>query len=221
MIELKNLEPFGRGSHRAVYEHPDSPELCIKVMTENWREAGKRQRAPWYVKFLRPKWYFHENLSEHHFAHLVEQRVGEPAWKYLARCHGFVETDLGKGLVVSLVRDHDGRVSMSLADYLLEFGMTGECEKALDYYWEGLNKYLIFARGRPDNVAVQQHEDGSLQIIAIDAFGLSQWIPLAEWIPSEGRKRLGYWREKQERAIAKALELRKSGKHLNDKPVKR
>lgn len=221
MIELKKLEPFGRGSHRAVYRHPDSSDLCIKVMTEDWRDAWKRRRAPWYVKLLRPKWYFHENLSEHRFAQQTEKRVGKEAWEFLPRCHGFVETDLGDGLVVGLVQDHDGRISMSLADYLWEFGMTEECGKAIEYYWAGLKRNLIFARGRPDNVSVRQNKDGSLTIIAIDAFGLSQLIPLGRWIPSEGRKRLEEWRQKQERAIERALELRKTGKRLNNKPVVR
>lgn len=214
MLEIKTLEPFGRGNHRKVYRHPESQDLCVKVMSQDWRETAQRVRAPWYVKLLRPKWYFHENLAECRFAKGVEKRLGELAWNFMPRCHGFVETDLGEALVVDLILDHDGRISMSLSDYLWEFGMTEECEKALEDFWKGLKKYMIFARGRPDNVSVRQNEDGSLQIIAIDGFGVSQLIPLGRWISSEGQKRLEKWRKKQKRAIAEALELKKSGKRL-------
>ncbi len=220
-IELGDVEPFGRGTHRACYHHPDSADLCVKVMIEDWREAGRRKRAHWLVRLCRPKWYFHENLSEFRFYHRIEKRVGEAAREFMPKCYELVMTDHGEGMVVDLICDHDGKVSQTLAGYLFRHGLTRECEEALDYFWAGLEKYRIFSRGRPDNVVVRQKAEGGIALVAIDGFGLSQLIPIAGWIPSRAKARLERWRDKQKRAIAKAIELRRSGRRLTDKGVVR
>ena len=220
-LELGNADPFGRGTHRACYRHPGDQDLCVKVMIEDWREADRRKRAHWLVRLCRPKWYFHENLLEFRFYHRVEKRVGEAAREFMPKCYEMVMTDHGEGMVVDLICDHDGRVSQTLADYLFHQGLTRECEEALDYFWEGLEKYRIFNRGRPDNVVVRQKADGGIALVAIDGFGLSQLVPIAEWISSRAKARLERWREKQKRAISRAIELRAAGKRLTDKGVTR
>lgn len=218
-INLGDTAPFGRGTHRECYRHPESPELCIKVMTEDWKKCLRRTRAHWLVRLCRPKWYFHENLAEFRFYQQVERRVGEAAREFIPKSHEIVMTDHGEGLVVDFISDFDGQVSQTLVDYLWNYGLTAECEEALNYFWVGLEKLRIFTRGRPDNVVVQKQADGGIKIIAIDGFGLSQLIPIAAWSSKHAKARLKKWQDKQQQMISKALELRKSGRRLHQKGV--
>jgi hypothetical protein len=217
MIELGEQQPFGQGRHRAVYYHPDRKDRCLKVMTEDWRNADRRQRAHWFVRLYRPKWYFHENLRELRFSEDLRRRVGEAGWQFIPQSHGLVETDLGEGLEVDLICDHDGKGSLALSEYLWENGMTDAVRKAIDELWEGMEKNRIFAHGRPDNVSVIQNADGSCRCVAIDGFGLPQVLPLAKWIAAKRRKQFRKVKVKQELAIGRILEERSSGELSNRK----
>jgi len=214
MIELKELSPFGRGSHRAVYRHPDKADRCLKVMTEDWRDSGRWRRAPWFSRAFRGKRHFQENHRELHFSETQRKRVREKGGECFARSHGFVATDLGEALEVELVVDHDGEVSLSLKEYLLKFGMTPECEKAIEEFWDEVENYGIFLQGRPDNVSLRRLADGSCQLVGIDGFGLAQLVPVAKWLAS-ARQRFRQKRQgKQEAEVREILEARERGEDL-------
>jgi hypothetical protein len=217
MIALKEQEPFGRGSHREVYRHPDGADRCLKVMTGDWRNCDRRKRAGWLSRALRPKWYFHESLSELHFSEELRKRVGEKAWDFVAQSRGMVATDLGEALEVDLVNDHDGKISLSLKAYLLKFGMTAECREGIEYFWDGVVRYGIFLQGRPDNVSVRIGRNGDCLLIAIDGFGLPQAIPLAKWFGFARARFLRKRRAKQDKAIAGILAARESGEDFGGK----
>jgi len=217
MIALKGQAPFGRGSHREVYRHPDRADRCLKVMTEDWRECDRRKRAGWLSRSLRPKRYFHESLAELHFSEELRKRVGGSAWNYVAQSRGMVETDLGEALEVDLVNDHVGTISLSLKAHLLKFGMTPECREGIEYFWDGVGRYGIFLQGRPDNVSVRQGKNGECRIMAIDGFGLPQAIPLAKWFGFARKRFLEKRRAKQDKAIGRILAARESGEDLGEK----
>lgn len=208
MIVLSPQKPLGQGSHRAVYRHPDKPDRCLKIMTEDWRVCLRRQRAGWLARTFRPKRYFHENLTEHHFSNQLRRKVGDQAWDFVAQSYGFVETDQGEALEVELIQHADGSPASTLEDHLLETGMSEECQKAIEKFWEGIITHGIFVQGRPDNVAIRRMSAGSYEIVAIDGFGLPQLIPLARWFRFARQRFLRKRRVKQKRAIDKILKKR-------------
>ena len=217
MLSLKDEKPFAKGGHRACYRHPDDPSLCVKVMTEDWRTTARRMKAPWIVRKLRPKWYFHDNLYEFRFLRGEEARLREVSREFIPRAHAILETDVGEGLIVDLVQDEDGSISMTLSEYLWKNGLTNECEAALNTMWEGVEKYRIFVQGRPDNLVIKQRADGSCRCIAIDGFGFPQLIPLSKWWKKEARRKLNRRKESQRRSIEKILEKRKDGEKVSEK----
>ena len=217
MIGLRGEKPFGRGSHREVYRHPEKLDRCLKVMIEDWRECDRRKRAGFLSRTFRTKWYFHESYAELRFSNDLRKRLGEKAWGYVAQSHEMVETDLGEALEVDLVRDADGGISQSLKGYLVAYGMTAECEAAIEHFWEGGERYGIFVQGRPDNVSVRMREDGSCELVAIDGFGLPQLVPLARWSKSARRRFFKKRRRKQDGAIRSLLALREAGAEVDPK----
>ncbi len=211
MIILENQKPIGRGSHREVYVHPDKPDRCLKVMIEDWKKSGRRQRATWLSRTFRSKRTFHENLSEFHFSKTQHRRVGDLAGNYFALSYDMVETDQGEALEVQLIQDYDGQISLSMKAYLLKFGLTEELKEAIEYFWDGVMKYGIFLQGRPDNVSIRQLKNKKCQLIAIDGFGLPQVVPFAKWLKSSRLKFLSKRRTKQDKAIRRILEAKKAG----------
>jgi len=217
MIELKDQLPFGQGSHRAAYRHPDKENRCLKVMIENWRECNRWQKASWLSKTFRSNRYFQENQREWCFSAAQTKRTNDERGECFARSHGFVMTDLGEALEVELIVDHDGKISLSLKEYLLKFGMTAECEKAIKLFWEQVERDGVFLQGRPDNISLQRFADGSCKIVGIDGFGLPQFLPLAKWFAFARQRFRKKRQKKQDRAIKEILEFNKSGQDLNRK----
>lgn len=210
MISLKHQKPFARGTHRACYRHPGREDLCVKVMTEHWTRNKRWTKIPKWLRPFRSKWRFHENLTEMRFTNLLWKRIGDSCWDFIPRSHELVETDIGEGLTVDLVRNHDGTIALSLAEYIWRNGLTDECRKAIDGMWENFRRHRIFASGRPDNVAVSVAADGSCKCYAIDALGLPSFIPLAMYIPAKARKRFEKLMASQNARIEALLEKRES-----------
>ena len=210
MMMLKGQELVGKGSHRAVYRHPDDESLCVKVMIQDWRVAQRRLRAHWFVRMCRPKWYFHENLTEYRYAKKAERRLGEKAWSLIPKIHGLVDSDLGEGMVVDLVRDHDGRISLTLEDYLRAHGLTEECQDAIDEMWVEFKRHKLFVQGRPSNLVLSLREDGTYHTIPIDGFAFPQLIPVARWIPAVAGKKYRKAMSRQKMKIERILSQRES-----------
>jgi hypothetical protein len=208
MIILKDQKPFANGSHRACYRHPDRPDLCVKVMTEDWTENKRWAKVPWYLRLFRSKSHFHENLHELRFSEKLRKRIGNQDWDHVPQSHELVETDLGEALTVDLIRNHDNTIAITLAEYLWHNGLTPQSRKAIDEMWEDFQKNLIFTTGRPDNVAISIKADGSCQCYAIDALGLHSIIPFVMLIPAKARQKFRKLRAKQELRIQELLEKR-------------
>ena len=211
MIELKNETAFAHGSHRAVYRHPSNPQRCLKAMTEDFKENSRWKNSSFISKLVRPRRYFQDNDAELHFNDEVKKRIGSKISAFIAEAHGYVDTDLGPVLEVDLITDHDGKISMSLKEYLFNKGMTPECQKALDLFWNTLDETWTFVRGRPDNLSVSQDAVGNCHIYAIDGYAFGQFIPLAKWFRKQ-QKRLHHKRiQEQKRLIAEILEIKEQG----------
>ncbi|MEN8773249.1 MAG: YrbL family protein [Akkermansiaceae bacterium] len=221
MIKLSDAKPFAHGNHRKVFLHPERANRCLKVMTEDWRECDRRKKASWLARLFRPRRHFHENEGELDFSTKLGRRAGSAAWEFVARAHGIVESDLGPALEVDLIIDHDDKVSLTLKEHVWRHGLTPECKKALERFWQGLDENWIFVQARPDNVSVKVKADGSCQIYAIDGYAFGQLIPLAKWFGREKKRILLKRREKHERALKSILARRKSGDELQGQGIQK
>ena len=221
VISFNGQRPFAHGNHREVYLHPERDDRCLKLMTEDWRKCDRWKRANAVARLIRPKWYYHENEGELHFSRVLARRVGSAAWDLVAHAYGMVGSDLGPVLEVDLIKDSDGKVSLSLKEYVWQHGLTPECEKALEKFWQQLHKYWVFVEARPDNLSVQVKADGSCQIFAIDGYAFGQLIPLAKWFRREQKRVFRKRRRKQDLALNEILVNRKSGEPLEGQGIHR
>jgi hypothetical protein len=112
-LDLGDARLIGHGWKRDCYQHPLDPGLCIKVPS----------LAPKGTRRLRERlieWRAGSSIGAQHNDREWKAygRFGEVLRPFIPAYHGFVATSRGRGLVVELVRDADGRPSRHLKDWL-------------------------------------------------------------------------------------------------------
>lgn len=115
MYTLSMERAIASGGERIVFDHPDSNEYLIKVISPRYinymntarRFSTKLRRLPYY-------WVYINELVEH--IALREDRV--PGKHFIQEVVGIVDTNLGLGMVVKAVRKANGELASSLAELI-------------------------------------------------------------------------------------------------------
>ena len=146
MIDLSGAVLIGKGSERVCYQHPENPQLCIKV-----RYRVKRSR----------------NESEREFDYAC--RLKHSQTLPLALPIEWVETNEGKGLIFPLIRDDNGQLSQSLQDWAGQPHLTVLFD---EFAASILANHLSVTDLRMQNLVVQRVE-GKPRIVMIDGYGFT------------------------------------------------
>jgi len=115
---------------------------------------------------------------------------------FISQCHGFVDTNLGAGLVCDCVRDFDGKISKTLFEI-----STGnyrydirKIERALSLLLDNLtaSNIQLFDFSLP-NIVIQVTPDAAYHPIFVDLkgrFNNREFIPVSTYIPFWSRRKL-------------------------------
>lgn len=183
MLVLSDKVSFARGGRRVCYVHPEDPSRCIKVLRDDGDRFTKTGRTIVPAIFRSE---YDNNEDERRSLDRLARRLGDD-YRHLPRCFGYAETDIGRGLVLDLLRDADGRISLSLRQAMQEgIGM----EAIRSAYKEMANYFVsrgVVTRGILDhNLIAQQTPDG-VRLVLIDGFGDSTLVPLRSMFASMRR----------------------------------
>lgn len=142
-------EPIGQGRERACYIHPEDPRLAIKIPHGKLREQTQRD-----LKFYR----------------MLKKRGihGNP---HIPAFHGLCETNLGRGMVVDLIRNYDGEMSRSLTWYQEQGVPIEEFKEFFDEIKQSFLQNLIIFDLNIGNLLFQKSSTSSAQLVAIDGLG--------------------------------------------------
>jgi len=188
-VTLAGREPFARGGKRSCYLHPTDPGLCIKLPLLEQLPMDLYRAAPWHERFRKSANHFDENYREWMAAEWMKRHRDESIWSHVPRYRGWVETDLGRGLLTEVCRDNDGLISRSLLDYLWTHGHTDAVKQAIEEFGEFWVKEAVPAHNFIlNNLVCQQRQDGQLRIWVVDGLGSRAWIPLCRWCKSVARR---------------------------------
>lgn len=186
-LSLKNLQPFARGGNRLCYVHPDNAALCIKVRRPDFSLEQRRAKKG-FPKTLLPLSHFDDNREEFGVMSALDRSFGEPLYRHISRCHGFVSTDMGDGLVSELIRNSDGAIAETLKKYIWDHGFDTPSQNAvaaLCQHWIDLaipSRDLLL-----HNVVVQMRGDQIERLVVIDGLGSAGLIPF-HWLPRALRR---------------------------------
>jgi hypothetical protein len=211
-IELKREgREFAKGGNRRCFAHPDDLAKCIKVARED-RTAGIRKQLAPFPYNLRPTSYYDENWQERKAFLAIEKTVGTAAFELVPRYYGLIETDLGTGLCSELIRDSDNRISITLKQYIWQFGVTNrlslKLEKFKDLWWNlGMPSRNLLLH----NIVVQQRDDEIHRIVVIDGLGWPSFPTVIANIPLLARYKAGRKVTRMEHMVTALLGRRLSG----------
>ncbi|SFV67397.1 hypothetical protein MNB_SM-5-646 [hydrothermal vent metagenome] len=152
-VLLKDAKLLGSGNERFCYLHPEDFNRVIKV-PHNKREKSR-----------------HQNELEYRYMRYLQEHNIDIS--HLTACYGWVETDMGRGLLFQRVRDKDGDDSITFNEALKSGILSVEEAKKL---LQELRLYLeknsiLFIDVGLDNILCQKQEDGSYKLVIIDGVG--------------------------------------------------
>jgi len=172
MIELDKKLLIGKGWHRECYQHPENPNLCIKVVVNGGPEESLREQA--------------------YYKHLTKRNI---SWSLLPKFLGNVETGLGEGAVFEIIRDYDDEISQPLTTFLEDEQLLSENHKAVCAALIQLREYMLSQRIismpiKPKNILLQRVRVQEFNAYVIDNIGNSELFPVSSYIPILAKKKI-------------------------------
>jgi len=199
---------FSRGGNRLCFVDPRDRDRCLKVQRPDRTPRDKR-RASGCPKNLKPLAGFDDNRREALVYRRLARAIGEPAFSLVPRLHGWVDTDLGPGLCSDLIRDSDGRIAVTLKQYLWQHGLDQPLRQALRRFgddWQALG--MPSRKLLTHNIVVRCEEGRAQRLWVIDGLGWPDLLPLAWWWPALARHRARRRLRALDAAIGEQLEKR-------------
>lgn len=189
MIDLKGQAPVASGSLQLVYQHPTEPDYLIKIlqldkMRKRWNRKSRGLPIPrrfgLYSAWIR-------EVSE--YMALRSRMPDGVAPEFMQRHYGFVDTDIGPGMLVGKVTDREGALAPDLALVVQRHGITDDlCRKLVQLRSriEELNLPTTDISVR--NILLGWSEAQGDHLVVIEGFGMNTLIPVKRWIPALNRR---------------------------------
>jgi hypothetical protein len=185
-------EPIGTGRERACYVHPEDPRLAIKIPMGVVSDQTQRD-----LKFYRKL-----------------KKRGIKGIPHVPDFHGVCETNLGRGIVVDLIRNYDGEISRPLNWYLAQGVPIEEFNEFLAELKQSfLQNLIIFNHDMTiGNLLFQRYSSRSAQLVAIDGLGDVVAIDWLDNFPFLARRKINRrWKRFMERLYRTREVLRQRG----------
>ena len=214
MSEFVKLGPeenaFARGGNRLCFVDPRNPDRCIKVPRKDKTPLLKRASKGLFAK-LKPLSAFDDNHEEYQVFQRIEKHIGQQAFTLLPHCYGYVETEYGPGLCLELIRDDDGRVSISLKQYIWQNGYTDEMKAVIRRFEKRWAELGVPSRNLlHHNIVVQQRKNQVERLVVIDGLGWPDFIPLAYYFRPLARRKAKRKVKRLSTALYRLLEVKAS-----------
>ncbi|RBQ29852.1 YrbL family protein [Aliarcobacter vitoriensis] len=145
---------IAKGGERDCYSNPLDFTKVIKVLHTYNNENNRNQN----------------DLDYRYFKFLEKLKV---PFSHISKTYGYVDTNLGKGLVFDKVCDYNGKISMTFLDTIIKDKFTKEQE---DLLVEDLRNYLfennvLFIDIGLYNILCCEYEKCKYKLVIIDGLG--------------------------------------------------
>ncbi len=189
---LSAEQPFARGGNRLCFVDPDDASRCIKVRRPDFSLVELRRKKG-FPKNLKPLSSFDDSLEEYRVMSSFQHHYPAAIFAHVSRCYGFVDTDMGRGLASELIRDSDGRISITLKQYIWERDYPEDCRAAVAQLCHHWLEYRVPSRDvLLHNIVVQRDVSGVgekiRRLVVIDGLGSANLVP-PHWLPNAVQRR--------------------------------
>lgn len=175
MIDLTGHTPFAAGYNRHCYQHPEQPDICLKVLIPANIER-RFQRQPLAKKLLGRK-RLDDNRQETRahqqpaISRLLNAGQASTVWQHLPRFDGTVDTSLGPANASELVRTADGQPAPTLETLLAQGQWQPTLIEACDRFQQWLLRYGILTRNLLPHNLVVTDRSGRQELLLVDGLG--------------------------------------------------
>lgn len=188
MIFLEKTDLLAEGGRRMVYINPNNDKQLIKIIKQS--DLDRKRKSLSFFKKLRSDKSISENTEDFN-AYKIYNKKSKEIFKFIPRLFGYVNTNLGEGLATEFIKNYDGSRAISLQEYLEKYGFTHKIVLALKLLKKQLLKYNLITRELKDfNIVVKYISKNNLRLYIIDGFGNQEFIPLSNYIPILGRRKI-------------------------------
>jgi hypothetical protein len=152
MISLNENDKIATGSERACYIHPHDSTKIIKIVYQQSQTTNQN------------------TLEYKYYKELEKQGI---TYSHLPKCYGFVETNLGQGLVFDYIINYDGTPAPTLRNAILHKKITQDEELNLlhDLKTYVDNNQILFRDATTVNVMYTEIAPHIYRLIIIDGLG--------------------------------------------------
>lgn len=187
-VPLRDAQPFAVGGRRLCFVHPHNPARCIKINRTDDKRFLRLERKGLIPDSLRRT--LDDNRHDQRILSRLQRRLGS-RYAHLPRYYGEVETDLGTGIEIDLIRDADGRVARTVRHLLVDGIPLEDLRPAFDKFTRYLIDNRVLTRALLDHNVVAAHgADGRWTLVLIDGFGDPAFLPVASIIPAVARDKM-------------------------------
>lgn len=153
IIELREKFLIGEGGERLVYVHPNDSKKVIKILKPNLNKHN-----------------FQNDLEFKYYSFLIKRNKD---FSNITKCFGYIDTNLGKGLVFERVIDYDGKDSKYFKYYLKKHFFTEDQEKSLLNNLKNFleNNQILFIDCNTQNVFCKRISEDKYTLIIYDGLG--------------------------------------------------
>lgn len=190
ILRLSDLQPFAVGGRRLCFVHPHDPSKCVKVLRQDDRRAVRLKSKQRSI-FASIRREYDNNAHEKAILEKLARQIGPQVSEHLPVSYGMAETDLGPGLVLDLIRDHDGQIARSLRELISRGLPLDAFRSAFEDMGAFFIDHVVLTRALLDhNLVAQDRGGGVWHMYMIDGFGDTAWLPLTRWIRPLGRAKI-------------------------------
>ena len=177
ILKLKDLTPLTHGKSRYVFEHPDDPDLLVKVIIPEVIDKRFGEKTKWYKKRRRYGKFVSYMREIQEFIAVHESTDTSP--HFLQRIIGFCRTDLGLGLIVQAVRTTEGKLAPPLATLIREESFNAAAQQALQTLLDQLlASNVVISDLNLGNMVYTQDDEHGNYFVLIDGLGNNAFLPL-------------------------------------------
>ena len=195
MIRLSDAKPISNGSYRRAFVHPDDDSKVIKVSVENPKSYLEKKGPYRYLRNLLSWENFFADANKLEFKQFKAlKRRGVFPSKHLVEVFGYVDTDLGRGLIVERVKNFRYPDYPSVQNYVNHYGpyQDKDDREAIKEYFEFLLNTPLYGKViYLHNMSMIKGDDGKPLVRAHDfkLLETKEFIPISNWI--------GYFRDRK------------------------
>ena len=177
-IQLHEFAKIAESKTRHCYLHPEDEQKVIKVVV-------RPPKYPWRKDANMKEWLYYQRLL----------KLSIPL-DFIPRYYGFVETNLGTGLVSECISDYDGNIAVRIKK-VLDRDVNYDIS-AIERLMENLTTTIIDNNIQlfdlnSFNILVQRLTDTEYRVVSIDIKGPYnnyEFIPISTYIPFFSRQKL-------------------------------